>query len=104
MAIDLNTWEPKLGNQIGGLSGQAIHPVAVYMVYRCYTACCKEKGVPIIGMGGVSSGEDAVELILAGATCVGIGTAMFRDELVFEKVEKYLGEYMNERGVENVRG
>ena len=102
MSIDLNTWEPKLGNRIGGLSGPAIHPVAVYMVYRCYTSYCKEKDVPIIGIGGVSSGEDALELILAGATCVGIGTAMFRDELVFEEVEKYLGEYVNEKRVESI--
>jgi dihydroorotate dehydrogenase (NAD+) catalytic subunit len=101
MAIDLSTWEPKLGNRTGGLSGQAIHPVAVYMVYRCYTSCCKEKGVPIIGIGGVSSGEDALELILAGATCVGIGTAMFRDQYytrskksVFQRAEEYLCEYI----------
>jgi dihydroorotate dehydrogenase (NAD+) catalytic subunit len=101
MAIDLDTWKPKLGNRIGGLSGQAIHPVAVYMVYRCYTAYCHRRGVPIIGIGGVSRGEDALELILAGATCVGIGTAMFRDQYyarskksVFQRAEEYLHEYM----------
>jgi len=92
MAIDLNTWRPKLGNRIGGLSGQAIHPIAVYMIYRCYTSCCRH--IPIIGIGGVSSGEDALELILAGATCVGVGTSMFRDISVFDKIEKYLREYM----------
>ena len=102
MSIDLNTWKPKLGNRIGGLSGKAIHPVAVYMIYRCYTSCCKRNRIPIIGIGGVSSGEDALELILAGATCVGIGTAMFRDETIFEKVEKYLNNYMNERGKEKI--
>jgi dihydroorotate dehydrogenase (NAD+) catalytic subunit len=106
MAIDLETWKPKLGNRVGGLSGQAIHPVAVYMVHRCYTACCQRNGVPVIGIGGVSRGEDALELILAGATCVGIGTAMFRDESVFEKVEKYLSKYISdlhdERGVESI--
>ena len=102
MAIDLNTWKPKLGNRVGGLSGQAIHPVAVYMVHRCYTSCCRRNRVPIIGIGGVSSGEDALELILAGATCVGIGTAMFRNELVFEKVERYLSEYMDEKGIKSI--
>lgn len=102
MAIDLNTMRPKLGNRVGGLSGQGIHPIAVYMVYRCYTSCCQNNGVPIIGIGGVSSGEEALELILAGATCVGIGTAMFRDELVFKKVAKYLSEYMDERGIESI--
>jgi len=100
MAIDLNTWKPKLGNRVGGLSGQAIHPVAVYMVHRCYTSCCQNR-VPIIGIGGVSRGEDALELILAGASCVGIGTAMFRDQYneksrksVFQRVEEYLREYL----------
>ena len=104
MAIDLNTWSPKLGNQVGGLSGQAIHPVAVYMVYRCYTYC-RNNNIPIIGIGGVSSGEDALELILAGATCVGIGTAMFRDQYevkelkksIFQRIEEYLIEYMEKR-------
>lgn len=107
MAIDLNTWEPLLGNKVGGLSGQAIHPVAVYMVHRCYTSCCRRNRVPIIGIGGVSSGEDALELILAGATCVGIGTAMFRDqyeakeskESIFQRIEEYLIEYMEERNI-----
>ena len=104
MAIDLNTMRPKLGDRVGGLSGRGIHPIAVYMVYRCYTACRRsERGhVSIIGIGGVSSGEEALELILAGATCVGIGTAMFRDELVFEKITKYLSKYMDEKGIESI--
>lgn len=105
MAIDINTWSPKLGNQVGGLSGQAIHPVAVYMVHRCYTSCCRNYHIPIIGIGGVSSGEEALELILAGATCVGVGTAMFRDQYeakeekksIFQRIEEDLIEYMEER-------
>lgn len=103
MAIDLHTGKPKLGNRVGGLSGQAIHPVAVYMVYRCYTSCCRRNRVPIIGIGGVSKGEDALELILAGATCVGIGTAMFRDDSVFEKVAKYLSEYICKHNVKKIQ-
>lgn len=107
MAIDLITWKPKLGNRVGGLSGEVIHPVATYMVYRCYTSCCRENNIPIIGMGGVSSGEAALELILAGATSVGIGTAMFRDQYdsersknsLFQKIEQYLREYI---GRENI--
>ena len=106
MAIDLNTQQPKLGNKVGGLSGKAIHPVAVYMVYRCYVSCCRRNRIPIIGMGGVYNGEDALELMLAGASCVGIGTAMFRDELrsksVFERVQDYLIEYMNKNGIEHI--
>lgn len=110
MVIDVDTCRPKLGNRFGGLSGQGIHPVAVYMVYRCYTSCGQgEKGVPIIGIGGVSSGEDALELILAGATCVGIGTAMFRDpydakskKSVFQRVEEYLRTYIEKRGIHRI--
>jgi dihydroorotate dehydrogenase (NAD+) catalytic subunit len=112
MAIDLNTRKPKLGNKFGGLSGQAIHPVAVYLVHRCYTLCCKEKNIPIIGIGGVSSGEDALELILAGATCVGIGTAMFRDQYeikrsnkmksIFQSITDYLIGYMQVREIKNI--
>jgi len=114
MAIDLTTWKPKLGNRIGGLSGRAIHPIAVYMIYRCYTSCCKKNNVPIIGMGGVSSGEEALELILVGATCVGVGTAMFNPfevkksnegkekESIFQKLEQYLLEYMEKRSIKNI--
>lgn len=110
MAIDVNTMKPILGNLVGGLSGQAIHPVAVYMVYRCYTSCCRRNRVPIIGIGGVSRGEDALELILAGATSVGIGTAMFRDEYhpkeskrsVFERMEDYLRKYMKRREIRSI--
>ena len=114
MAIDLNSCKPKLGNQTGGLSGQAIHPVAVYMVHRCYTSCCQKYDIPIIGIGGVTNGEEALELILAGATCVGIGTAMFRDqygtvkpstnkqESVFQKIEEYFLEYMREKYVNDI--
>ena len=102
MAIDLETKKPKLGNRIGGLSGRAIHPVAVYKVYRCYTACCHRQGIPIIGIGGVDSGYDALELIFAGATCVGIGTAMFRDERVCSKIENYLQDYMTKKNIKSI--
>lgn len=110
MSIDLNTKEPKLGNIIGGLSGRAIHPVAVYMVYRCYNACCKKHNIPIIGMGGVSKGEEALELILAGASCVGVGTGMFRDQYeenkpkksIFQKIQEFLLKYLNERGIDHI--
>ena len=102
MAIDLVTYRPKLGNRTGGLSGQAIHPVAVYMVHRCYTLCCRTRHLPLIGMGGVATGDEALELILAGATCVGIGTAMFRDPSVFETVARHLERHLEERGYDSV--
>lgn len=94
MAIDIDRQQPKLGNIGGGLSGIGVHPVAVYMVHRCYTMCCRSHSIPIIGMGGVATAEDALELILAGATCVGIGTAMFRDPNVFAVVAKGMEQYL----------
>lgn len=102
MAIDLDTQRPKLGNLVGGLSGIGIHPVAVYMVYHCYTSCCRKASVPIIGIGGVSNPSEALELILAGATCVGIGTAMFRNPTVFEDVAMGIHQYVVTKGVESV--
>jgi dihydroorotate dehydrogenase (NAD+) catalytic subunit len=102
MAIDLKTRKPKLGNQVGGLSGRAIHPVAVYMVHRCYTLCCRDHQIPIIGIGGVSEYQDAMELILVGATCVGIGTAMFLDDRVFEKIAKEMDEYVANQGESSI--
>lgn len=102
MAIDLKTRKPKLGNQVGGLSGRAIHPVAVYMVHRCYTLCCRGHQIPIIGIGGVSEYQDTMELILAGATCVGIGTAMFLDDRVFEKIAKEMAEYVASQGESSI--
>jgi len=102
MSIDLEKEEPKLGNRIGGLSGIGIHPVAVYMVYHCYTSCCKAAGIPIIGIGGVSNPDEALELVLAGAACIGIGTAMFRDPTVFEKVANGLYEHVTNKEVESI--
>jgi dihydroorotate dehydrogenase (NAD+) catalytic subunit len=73
MAIDIRTRKPKLANIRGGLSGPAVKPVAVRMVWECY----KKIGIPIIGMGGIISAEDAVEFMLAGASAVAIGTGNF---------------------------
>lgn len=102
MAIDLATQKPKLGNRVGGLSGIGIHPVAVYMIHQCYAVCCRGAGVPIIGIGGVSNDEEALEFILAGASCVGIGTAMFRYPTVFEDVAKGIKEYLMSKGEQSV--
>jgi dihydroorotate dehydrogenase (NAD+) catalytic subunit len=102
MAIDLVTQKPKLGNRVGGLSGIGIHPVAVYMVHQSFTGCCRRAGIPIIGIGGVSNSEEALELILAGATCVGIGTAMFRCPTVFEEVAKGIQDYLKSKSKQSV--
>jgi dihydroorotate dehydrogenase (NAD+) catalytic subunit len=84
MAIDIQTRRPMLGNVVGGLSGPAIKPVAVKMVWDVY----RSVQVPIIGMGGVTTWEDAIEFILAGATAVGVGSAVFyRGEEAFSLID-----------------
>jgi dihydroorotate dehydrogenase (NAD+) catalytic subunit len=102
MAIDVERQKPELGNRIGGLSGIGIHPVAVYAVCKCYTSHCKRHNVGIIGLGGVTNAEEALELILAGASCVGIGTALFREPDVFETVGKGIQAYLKRKGIGSV--
>lgn len=79
MAIDVHTRRPRLANTTGGLSGPALHPVAVRLVHEIYRKVCKDAGTPIVGVGGVTRWEDAAEFILAGATAVQIGAALFAD-------------------------
>lgn len=96
IAINIETGRPLLGNVSGGLSGPAVKPVGVYMVYECFKKIpeCNNKSVPIIGIGGISAWQDALEYIMAGATAVGIGTAWFVNLHVFEEVVKGLNEYL----------
>lgn len=98
MEININTWQPTLGNITGGLSGGAIKPVALRMVWQV----AQVVGVPIIGMGGIRSASDAVEFLLAGASAVAIGTANFSDPTVTEKIADGLENYLQGRGLENV--
>lgn len=96
MAIDIEARKPVLGNKTGGLSGPALRPIAVRCVYDIYEAV----EIPIIGTGGVGSGRDAVEMMMAGATAVGIGTAvMHRGIGVFAEVAKEMEEWMDAHGV-----
>lgn len=90
MAIDINTQKPVLANVTGGLSGPAIKPVALAMVYQV----CKAVNVPVIGMGGVMTAEDALEFIIAGASAVGIGTVNFVDPKAPEKIIAGIKDYM----------
>ncbi|AKL96791.1 dihydroorotate dehydrogenase PyrD [Clostridium aceticum] len=103
MAIDIHKRKPILANVVGGLSGPAIKPVAVRMVYQVAQAV----DIPIIGMGGIMTGEDAVEFLLAGATGVAIGTANFTNPMatidVLEGIEAYLEQYGFE-SIEEIRG
>ncbi len=96
MAIDVEAERPVLGNGSGGLSGSAIHPVAVKSVYDLYEAV----SLPIIGVGGVETGEDAIELVLAGASAVQVGTAIANQDLdIFEEINAYLENYLGSKGV-----
>jgi dihydroorotate dehydrogenase (NAD+) catalytic subunit len=90
MAIDVETRRPKLSNVVGGLSGPAIRPIAVRMVYECRQAV----KLPIIGIGGISTAADVLEFMIAGATAVQIGTANFVDPFVWKKVLDGIRDYM----------
>lgn len=98
MAIDIKTWRPVLGNTVGGLSGPAVKPVAVRMVYQV----AKAVQVPIIGMGGIMTAEDAIEFLLAGASAVAVGTANFVNPYVSVEVAEGIKNYLTERGLKQV--
>jgi dihydroorotate dehydrogenase (NAD+) catalytic subunit len=100
MAIDVERRRPKLGNLTGGLSGPAIRPVAVRMVWQVAAAGL---GVPIVGMGGIMSATDALEFILAGATAVAVGTATFVTPDTCRQVVDGLAEYCRRHAVRSVR-
>ncbi|MCI7243047.1 MAG: dihydroorotate dehydrogenase [Lachnobacterium sp.] len=99
MKIDVHRRKFVLANQTGGMSGPAIHPVAVRMVYQTAQAV----NVPIIGMGGIMNAEDAIEMILAGATAVSVGTANFTDPTVTEKIVAGIEEYMKKYHVNDIK-
>jgi dihydroorotate dehydrogenase (NAD+) catalytic subunit len=93
MAVDIEKKRPVIGNNQGGLSGPAIKPVAVLKTHQVYQVC-KDHQIPIIGQGGIMTGEDALEFIIAGATTVGVGTALFYDPLVVPKINKTISDYL----------
>lgn len=99
MAIDIDTRRPSLSNVVGGLSGPAIRPIAVRMVYECAGAI----QIPIIGMGGIASPRDVVEFLIAGATAVQVGTANFEDPLIWPKLRDGLTAYLDRYGHRSVR-
>ena len=101
MAIDIKSRAAVLGESAGGLSGPAIKPVALKKVYDVYQVT-KNHGIPILGQGGISSAEDAVEFLLAGATTVGVGTALFFDPLVCDKINKGLSNYLETNGYASI--
>jgi dihydroorotate dehydrogenase (NAD+) catalytic subunit len=94
MAVDVDTWRPRLGNIAGGLSGPAIRPIAVLAVYEV----AQSVKIPIVGQGGIETLTDALEFFLAGATAISIGTANFTDPRVPERIAAELQEYLARRG------
>jgi dihydroorotate dehydrogenase (NAD+) catalytic subunit len=95
MAIDVDAGRPALGNVTGGLSGPAIRPVAVRAVWQA----AQSVDVPVIGMGGICTGRDALEFILAGASAVAVGSALFHDPLAAVKIIKELAQYCKQKGI-----
>lgn len=103
MAVDVWKRRPRLANVTGGLSGPAIRPIAVHMVSRVYRTIAKSAGVPIVGMGGVQTWQDAAEFILAGASAVSIGTALFVDPATPTRVCEGLSTWCEKLGVASLR-
>ncbi|OQX46935.1 MAG: dihydroorotate dehydrogenase B catalytic subunit, partial [Candidatus Sedimenticola endophacoides] len=101
MAIDIESRSPVIGNNQGGLSGPAIKPVALLKVHQVHQVC-KPHAIPIIGQGGVTCAEDALEFLIAGASAVGIGTALFYDPLVLPKINLGIRDYLERHGMQSV--
>ena len=99
MEINIHTQKPTLGNVTGGLSGPCVKPVALRMVYQV----AKAVSVPLIGMGGISCAEDAIEFLLAGASAVAVGTANFNDPIVTMKICDGINDYLAQRHLESVQ-
>ena len=101
MAIDIESKRPVLGNTSGGLSGPAIKPIALQKVMQVYEVAGPQN-IPIMGQGGISSVEDALEFIIAGASTIGIGTALFIDPLICNKINVGLEKYLNDHGLDDL--
>ena len=99
MRLDIHTRRPVLRNNVGGLSGAGIFPVAVRMVWQTANAV----NIPVIGMGGVTSGEDAIELMMAGASAVQVGMAVFTDPYAPVKIIRQMNDFLDENKISSVR-
>lgn len=99
MAIDINTYKPVLSNRIGGLSGEALRPIAVRCVYEIY----EHVKIPIIAVGGILNWSHAIEHILAGATAVQIGTGLVNGFQIFQEVSKGIEKYLEEKGHRSIQ-
>jgi len=101
MAVDIRTRKPVIGNNRGGLSGPSIKPIALLKVHQVYQVS-KKHSIPIIGQGGITSASDALEFIIAGAATIGVGTALFYDPLVCEKINTGISQYLSDQKLSNV--
>lgn len=102
MSIDPNTRQPRLSRGSGGMSGPAIHPIAVRMVSEVHRRAARDAKIPIIGLGGVMTWEDAAEFVLAGATAVAMGTALFVDPRLLPKVARGLENWVRRQGCASI--
>jgi dihydroorotate dehydrogenase (NAD+) catalytic subunit len=101
MAIDVRTRRPVIGNVQGGLSGPAIKPIALLKVHQVYEVA-KPHGVPIIGQGGITNVNDALEFLIAGASAVGVGTSLFYHPLICKTLNRGIADYLRQNGLANV--
>lgn len=102
MVIDIEQRKPVLANRTGGLSGPAIKPIAVYLVSKVYNEVAKDNKIPILGMGGIRTGSDAIEFIIAGATAVAIGTGTFIEPNCAPKVIEGIKKYCIRHEIDSV--
>ena len=101
MAIDIETRTPVIGNNQGGLSGPAIKPIALLKVHQV-SQVAREHNIPIIGQGGVTTAKDAIEFLIAGASAIGVGTALFYDPLVCKKINQGIADYLTKHNMSNI--
>jgi len=102
MAVDAEARKPVIGNVRGGLSGPAIKPIALLKVHEVYEVASRHE-VPIIGQGGISNATDAIEFMIAGASAIGVGTALFYDPLVCSTINAGIADYLNRHNLQSVR-
>ncbi len=98
MAIDIHKRRPVFNNVTAGLSGPAIKPIALRMVYEV----CQAVTIPVVGMGGIMTAEDVIEFIMAGATCVQLGTANFANPRIGQEIIEDLNRFMDENGIKSL--
>jgi dihydroorotate dehydrogenase (NAD+) catalytic subunit len=103
MVIDIKERRPVLANRTGGLSGPAIKPIAVYMVNKVYSEAAKERGIPILGIGGIRTASDAIEFMIAGASAVAVGTGSFVDPGCAAQIVEGIRKYCADNGIASLR-